>query len=283
MKLITFVGCLISLAKLGLAQETVQKWSEWDQLQMTVQQICPVSGKPVQANAHPFKVLVGEQVAFLCCSDCKDKRIDAKYWDVVQSNIAHAQANCPIMGAPVDSSMQSVIVRGQRIFVCCPPCIPKIEASHESTLETIAANYVSYAAKLAEHDNEALYARVQDICPVTGKQLEVQQQLIKSDIDGESVFLCSQDCQEQKPNSEYWQVVQKNLAKAQGICPVMRHPVDETMTSTVVNGRRIFVCCPPCIEKIESEPDRYRGIVDAQLSKWLEENKSQHGNERQSN
>ena len=39
------------------------------------------------------------------------------------------------------------------------------------------------------------------------------------------------------------------------------------MKSTVVNGRKIFVCCPPCIAKIEADPATYVAKLDAQIAK----------------
>jgi hypothetical protein len=38
------------------------------------------------------------------------------------------------------------------------------------------------------------------------------------------------------------------------------------MKSTVVDGRKIFVCCPPCIEKIEADPSSFVLKVDMQVA-----------------
>ena len=46
----------------------------------------------------------------------------------------------------------------------------------------------------------------------------------------------------------------------------MGKAVDASMKSTVVNGRKIFVCCPPCIEKIKADPATYVAKLDAQIA-----------------
>ena len=83
--------------------------------------------------------------------------------------------------------------------------------------------------------------------------------------ENEIGFLCCKGCVGKKMNADYWKMIQTNLAKAQGVCPVMEQPVDSSMESTVVNGRKIFVCCPPCIKKIDAEPVKFVAILDSQI------------------
>ncbi len=100
-----------------------------DQIQISVQKTCPVSGKKLGSMGEPIKVKIGEEeTAFLCCSGCKGKEINAEHWETVQSNLAAAQKTCPVMGKPIDASAKSTVVNGRKIFVCCPPCIEKIKA-----------------------------------------------------------------------------------------------------------------------------------------------------------
>ena len=47
---------------------------------------------------------------------------------------------------------------------------------------------------------------------------------------------------------------------------MMGKPVDANMKSTVVNGRKIFVCCPPCIKKINADPAKYLAKIDSQIA-----------------
>jgi YHS domain-containing protein len=41
------------------------------------------------------------------------------------------------------------------------------------------------------------------------------------------------------------------------ICPVMKQKVSEKSKTVTVKGREYRICCPPCGEKMEKEPDKY--------------------------
>ncbi len=43
----------------------------------------------------------------------------------------------------------------------------------------------------------------------------------------------------------------------------MKKPLPQNPKWTIVEGRIVYVCCPPCIEKIEADPKTYLKIVDA--------------------
>jgi hypothetical protein len=44
----------------------------------------------------------------------------------------------------------------------------------------------------------------------------------------------------------------------------MKKPLPKKSASVVVNGRKVFVCCPPCTKKIEADPAKYLQIVNEQ-------------------
>ena len=52
---------------------------------------------------------------------------------------AKPQTTCPIMGQKIDPKLYTD-VEGQRIYVCCPGCIDKIEQDPKAALAKIAAN-----------------------------------------------------------------------------------------------------------------------------------------------
>ena len=243
------------------------KLAEADHLQVAVQKICPVTGEELGLMGDPLKVKVGEQVAYLCCQGCQNKKLNAEHWKTIQENLAAAQGICPIMGKPVDATMKSTVVNGQKIFVCCPPCIPKIQADAEGSLNKVNANYVSFVAKERQVKSDQLHVQAQGICPVTGQKLGSMGDPVKVKVGEEEVaFLCCKGCIGKQIKPEHWKTIQNNLAAAQKTCPVMGKPVDATMKSTVVNGRKIFVCCPPCIEKIQADPAAYVAQLDAQIA-----------------
>lgn len=248
-------------------QQEENPLTEADRLHISIQKICPVSGGELGTMGDPYKVKVGDQIAYLCCKSCQGKELNAKHWKSIQINLAAAQGTCPIMGKPVDASMKSTIVNGQQIFVCCPPCIPKIEADIKGSLAKVKSSYVSYLAKERQANSDQLHAQAQGICPVTGDKLGSMGDPIKVKVGKEEVaFLCCKSCLGKQIKAEHWKTVQTNLAAAQKTCPVMGKPIDASMKSTVINGRKMFVCCPPCIEKMEADPAAYVAKLDAQIA-----------------
>lgn len=45
-------------------------------------------------------------------------------------------------------------------------------------------------------------------------------------------------------------------AKAQTVCPVMGGKIDKKCFVDV-KGKRIYMCCPGCADKIKADPDKY--------------------------
>ncbi len=264
--LFTFLATLFFVS-VSHAQESGQQpnLTENDRLQIAVQKICPVSGGELGSMGEPIKVKVGEQIAYLCCKGCQGKKLNAKHWTAIQQRIAAAQGICPIMEKPIDATMKSTVVNGQQVFVCCPPCIPKIQADVAGSLKKVNSYYTAFIAKERQTASDKIHVSAQAICPVTGKELGSMGEPVKVKVGEEVAFLCCKGCIGQQIKADHWKIIQTNLANAQKICPVMEQPVDATMKSTVVNGRKIFVCCPPCIPKIEAAPATYVAKLDAQI------------------
>lgn len=265
-------------AQKGQQIGTESTLTEAEQVQIAVQKICPVTGQALGSKGEPVKVQVGEQVAYLCCQGCQGKELNAEHWQAIQTNIAAAQGTCPIMDKPVDATMESTVVNGQQVFVCCPPCIAKIQADIEGSLKKVNASYASFVANEKQVASDKLHIAAQGICPVTGQELGSMGEPVKVKVGEEELaFLCCKACLGKEIKPEYWQTIQTNLAAAQKICPVMGQPVDATMKSTVVNGRKIFVCCPPCIGKIQADPATFVAKLDAQLAGDSHEHTESHG------
>lgn len=116
---------------------------------------------------------------------------------------------------------------------------------------------------------EQLLIRAQKICPITGNKLESMGGPVKATVSKATVFLCCKGCFRKKISQKHWKTVTANLVEAQGRCPVMDKPLPEKPKSTVVEGRRIFVCCPPCTKKVEADPKKYISVVNRLLEKNL--------------
>ena len=267
--ILTSLLMLISTSVVWTQTDTETKQpelTEADQLLIAVQKICPVMGSELGSMGDPIKVEIDGQTAFLCCKGCQGKHADEEHWKTIQTNLAKAQGTCPIMGKPVDATMKSTVVEGRRIFVCCPPCIAKIENNVEESLKKINASYSEFVAKELQAHSDQLHIAAQGICPVSGKELGSMGDPIKVKVGEEEVaFLCCQGCVGKQIDADHWKAVQANLAKAQGTCPVMGKEVDSGMKSTVVNGRKIFVCCPPCIDKIQKDPAKFVAKLNDQI------------------
>ena len=114
-----------------------------DQIQMAVQEICPVSGQKLGAHGKPMKVKIGKEDAFLCCKGCTSGKINPKHWATIHANYAKAQGICPVMKKPLPKNPKWTTVGQRIIYVCCPPCIKKIEADPKTYLQKVDELYLT--------------------------------------------------------------------------------------------------------------------------------------------
>lgn len=114
-----------------------------DVLRMKVQKICPVSGNELDTTGEPIKVEVGEhkETVYLCSEGCADRKIDPQHWEAIHINIATAQFKCPVMDKQIPDGAKWTVVKGILVYVCCPPCAPKIQAKPKENLEYIKKMY----------------------------------------------------------------------------------------------------------------------------------------------
>lgn len=128
---------------------------------------------------------------------------------------------------------------------------------------------VAWADEPAENDTEQLLIQAQKICPVMGTKLGEHGPPVRAKSGDRTVYLCCKGCFGRDIDPQHWQTVNANLAAAQGICPVMDKPLPKDPKSTVVKGRVVFLCCPPCGKKVTADPEKYLKIVDEQYRKNL--------------
>ncbi len=122
------------------------KYSEHDQLRIAVQEICPVTGAKLGSMGDPVKVAIGDakEEIFLCCAGCAKGKINPEHWATIHANIASAQGKCPIMKKDLPKGAKWTVVGGELIYVCCPPCIKKINANPEAAITQVDAYYTAY-------------------------------------------------------------------------------------------------------------------------------------------
>lgn len=116
--------------------------------------------------------------------------------------------------------------------------------------------------KLPHRDQLRMAA--QKICPVSGEKLGTHGMPVKVTVgqQKEEIYLCCQACAKGKLDAKHWATIHANIAKAQGKCPVMQKALPQNPNWTVVNGQIVYVCCPPCTDKIEQAPESYLKRVD---------------------
>lgn len=122
---------------------TAEEPSQRDQIQISVQQICPVSGQRLGEHGKPIKVKIGEEVVFLCCKACAQGKIKPELWATIHANFAKAQRICPVMKHELPANAKWTIVEGRIVFVCCPPCIDKINAAPQTYLKQLDELYTA--------------------------------------------------------------------------------------------------------------------------------------------
>ncbi|MEZ5940239.1 MAG: hypothetical protein R3C18_02530 [Planctomycetaceae bacterium] len=111
---------------------------------------------------------------------------------------------------------------------------------------------------------DQLHIAVQRICPVSGQSLGDHGAPIRVTVGEkkEEIFLCCEGCLKQKIDPKYWATMHANIAEAQRICPIMKKPLPKSAKWTIVGGRVVYVCCPPCTDKIAADPATYLTAVD---------------------
>jgi hypothetical protein len=127
----------------------------------------------------------------------------------------------------------------------------------------LSATALAWAAEPSEP--EQLHAAVQAICPVSGVELGEHGppvRVVVGDQDQE-LFLCCKACLNKQINPEHWATIHANTFQAQHRCPVMKNPLPADASWQIVNGRVVFVCCPPCLDKIAKSPESHLDLVDS--------------------
>lgn len=109
---------------------------------------------------------------------------------------------------------------------------------------------------------EQLRIAVQEICPVSGRQLSSHGKPVEVVVGRERVFLCCRGCLSREVNASYWERIHANFASAQAKCPIMGKPLPKAPKWTRVEGRIVYVCCPACIRKVQADPKRYLAQIN---------------------
>ena len=143
-KLFCAVALLMGVAAAALGQQPSEDEGQQpsrDQIRTAVQGICPVTGRKLGTHGDVVKVKIGEEEIFLCCKGCTSGKVAKEHWATIHANFAKAQGICPVMKKALPKNPKWTIVQGQIVYVCCPPCIKKIEADPATHLQKVDELY----------------------------------------------------------------------------------------------------------------------------------------------
>jgi YHS domain-containing protein len=110
----------------------------------------------------------------------------------------------------------------------------------------------------AAHTHGQAEVKAQTTCPVMGGKINKSQYV---DVKGKRIYVCCPGCigKIKADPDEYIEKLEDEgvtVAKLQTHCPVMGGKIN-TAQYADVKGKRIYVCCPGCIGKIEAAPEKY--------------------------
>ena len=136
-----------------------------DELLISLQTTCPVSGQPLGSMGKPPKITIGDKSLFVCCAGCTDKleaNADAyikKYYTaegekvrdgVYKSTLADAaaiaaQKTCPVMDEPLGGMgvPGKVNVNEKAVYICSPGCAINLVANPNKYLATLKAKGIT--------------------------------------------------------------------------------------------------------------------------------------------
>ena len=125
--------------------DAAAKRKEIDRLLIAAQEVCPVTGGPLGGMGPPVRAKSGERTVFLCCKSCLGKSFDPTHWKAAQKNMAEAQGVCPVMDQELPEGAATVVVEGRTVFVCCKPCIKRIQKDPAKALAVVDARLKRHA------------------------------------------------------------------------------------------------------------------------------------------
>ena len=145
--------------------------------------------------------------------------------------------------------------------------MPAIMGTAVTVAALIAPMFVTAGDTESTSETGRLLIAAQGICPVSGQKLGSHGDPVKATVGEQTVYLCCKACVGKDIPKENWTKVLQTMAAAQGVCPVMKRALPKKPASLVVDGRTVFVCCKPCIAKVQADPGKYVAVVDQLLTK----------------
>lgn len=150
------------------------------------------------------------------------------------------QSTCPITGKPVDKNLYADY-EGHRIYFSAKDCAATFAEFPDRWL------YEMYA-KGQRPEN------IQTTCPVSGEALENHDTYV--DVLNRRIYTCCAKCIEKVKADPAAYLDKLEGRSAQAKCPIRGGPVKREV-SVVVQGQKVYFCCPGCEQTFEADADRY--------------------------
>lgn len=153
------------------------------------------------------------------------------------------QSVCPISGEVLtgDEQEATVVYEGQRVRLCCKKCVEKFNAFPDGAL------YALYRAGQKPEN-------VQTTCPVSGEQLDAD--AVSVWVMNKELKVCCKKCAAKVAKDPAAWFDKLEGRHAQTKCPVKGGDIDPKVFS-VVQGQKVFYCCPGCDKKMQADPDAF--------------------------
>ncbi|TAH35967.1 MAG: YHS domain-containing protein [Planctomycetota bacterium] len=104
----------------------------------------------------------------------------------------------------------------------------------------------------------------QTLCPVSGAAVNRK---FSSDYEGQRVYFCGEACA-----AKFAEFPDKHLygmhirgerpENIQSTCPVSGETLENRDSYVDVLNKRVYTCCPKCLEKVAAEPDKYLDVLE---------------------
>ncbi|QQS47309.1 MAG: hypothetical protein IPM66_01150 [Acidobacteriota bacterium] len=177
---------------------------------------------------------------------------------------------CPVNGEKIIMKNIKGEFFGRTVYFCCAGCLAEVQKNPALYLKPTLEEQKA-AVKQANAPQEFLgKGDGKETCPVMGSPVNKE---IKFEWKGETYHVCCESCLEtlkknpalylKPPKSESHDdhgtpADGKYIGKGDGIetCPVTGEPVNKEV-SAMINGRKVYACCPNCLESIKKNPDAY--------------------------
>jgi len=151
---------------------------------------------------------------------------------------------CPVMDKPVDFSLKVMTDEGP-VYMCCEPCITVYKQNPAKFADRVAKQRAALAKM----------KRVQVNCPVTGKPINPD--VYTETKDGKVYFCCAGCIGKYKKDPAKYKAKLADSYTYQTTCPVMGGEIDPTVYTDLPGGKRVYFCCPGCIDKLLEKPEKF--------------------------